>query len=291
MLLSKTVPALGRVFYPLGAGGQLNDLVDEIDEYFRHGIGLKPGDVVFDVGANIGAFALHAAQKSGGGLNLYCFEPIPQVYEALEKNLRTSPLLSDSQVQLFPVGLTALGEPAHAEFHYFKRLPCDTTQHLDEKRGEFAAFFSAKGESAGRSVERTVPGSVGRVAGSAIARAVASIPRGAMSQYVFERAIGRTKLRCPLETVEAVATREGVKRIDLLKVDVEGAELQVLQGLGPATWAKVRQVVLEGHDMDGRLDAIKLLLRQNGFDRVTSEVPPLAIDRKLNNFVLHALRS
>jgi hypothetical protein len=37
-------------------------------------------------------------------------------------------------------------------------------------------------------------------------------------------------------------------RIDLLKVDVEGEELAVLQGLDTAGWQRVQQVVVEVHD-------------------------------------------
>lgn len=291
MLLSKTVPHLGRIYHPLGAGAQFDDLVDEIDEYFQHGITLEKGDVVFDVGANIGAFALHAAKRAGGGLRFYCFEPIPEVHAALARNFETSPLLADSERHLFMVGLTALGAPDHAEFHYFKRLPCDTTQHIDEKREEFATFFAAKGDAAQSAMERALPGALGRATGKSVGRLVSGLPRGTVSRWFFDRAIGVTKLRCPLETIADVVEREGVARIDLLKVDVEGAELEVLQGVGEKVWPIVRQVVLEGHDKDGRLAAIEKLLRDHGFDDVHSEVPPLAVERALNNFVLHARRT
>ncbi len=33
--------------------------------------------------------------------------------------------------------------------------------------------------------------------------------------------------------------------MDLLKVDVEGAELDVLRGVDPQDWARIRQVVVE----------------------------------------------
>ena len=36
-----------------------------------------------------------------------------------------------------------------------------------------------------------------------------------------------------------------VQQIDLLKVDVEGAELDVLQGIGASQWAAIKQVVAE----------------------------------------------
>lgn len=270
---------------------QFDDLVEEIDEYFRNGITVQPGDVVFDVGANIGAFALVAAQRAGGPLDFYCFEPIPPVYQALEKNFSTNALLQSCSSHLYKEGLTAIGAQDQAEFHYFKRLPCDTTQHIDEKRAEFAAFFTAKGESLRASMMNKLPSWLGKTLGTLIGSFVARFPSSGLTRTVFELGIGATKVRCPLETIESVIRREGVKQVDLLKVDVEGAELEVLQGLGSDSWPLVRQVVLEGHDKDGRLEAIKTLLKKNGFSQITCEVPPLAVERKLNNFILHARRA
>ncbi len=291
MLLSKEVPGLGSVYHPLGAGAQFDDLIEEIDEYFAHGISLAAGDVVFDVGANIGAFALQASRHAGGPLEMYCFEPIPPVFAALEKNFAESPLLDQEKSHLFPLGLTSLEGPREAVFHYFKRLPCDTTQHIDEKRSEFAAFFRARGDSLQQRLGQRIPGAAGRMTGKAAASALSGVATGPFSRVIFDRAIGLTKLRCPLSTIEDVVHENAVSRIDLLKIDVEGAEYEVLLGIGPKTWPRIRQVVLEGHDKDGRLNAIKNLLQKHGFDFINSEVPPLAIERGLNNFILHAKRT
>jgi nonribosomal peptide synthetase DhbF len=289
MLLSTNVPDFGRVYRPLGSGGQFEDLMSEIDEYFRHGIELTRGDVVFDVGANIGAFALHAAKRAGGGLQMFCFEPIPPVFAALQKNFQASPVLADAQPHLYPLGLTHTGAAGEALFHYFKRMPCDTTQHIEEKRQEFEAFFQVRGTELKNRLggQRAWARGVGQFA----EHFVSNFSRRPLTRYIFEKAIGLTELRCPLTTVDEVVKREGVERIDLLKVDVEGAEYDVLQGIGESTWPKIRQVVMEGHDIDGRLDKIKSDLRTHGFNFIHSEVPPLAVARGLNNFILHARRT
>jgi FkbM family methyltransferase len=289
MLLPTHVPNFGRVYKPLGAGGQFVDLMKEIDEYFRHGIVLKKGDVVFDVGANIGAFALHAAKRAGGDLEIFCFEPIPPVFEALERNFQSSPLLVNAKAHLYALGLTRVGGDRKALFHYFKRLPCDTTQHLDEKRQEFAAFFR---QQASLVKERlTGQGATIRAAGAVVEDLIDGIPNRPFTRYLFEKLVGMTELQCPLSTVEEIVEREHVKRIDLLKIDVEGAEYDVLQGVGASTWPKIRQVVLEGHDIDGRLARIERDLATHGFDFIRSEVPDLAKERGLNNFILHARRT
>src|SRR6266849_5953366 len=52
---------------------------------FRHGITLCDDDCVFDVGANIGMFSLFA-QQIGKNVTVFAFEPILQIFEALDVN-------------------------------------------------------------------------------------------------------------------------------------------------------------------------------------------------------------
>lgn len=49
---------------------------------------LRTGDVVIDVGANIGLFTLVAARAVGPGGSVHAFEPVPGNCERLEENLR-----------------------------------------------------------------------------------------------------------------------------------------------------------------------------------------------------------
>jgi FkbM family methyltransferase len=49
---------------------------------------LRPGDVVIDVGANIGLFTLVAAKAVGAGGSVHAFEPVPGNCERLEENLK-----------------------------------------------------------------------------------------------------------------------------------------------------------------------------------------------------------
>jgi len=61
----------------------------------------------------------------------------------------------------------------------------------------------------------------------------------------------------------------GEEQIDLVKVDVEGAELCVLKGISDKLWTKIRQVVVET-DQSHKRDIEKLFLAK-GFTRVKSE--------------------
>lgn len=52
--------------------------------------------------------------------------------------------------------------------------------------------------------------------------------------------------------------------VDLLKVDVERAELDVLRGVADEDWPKIRQLVMEVHDLNGSLSAVRDLLDAKG---------------------------
>ena len=45
------------------------------------------------------------------------------------------------------------------------------------------------------------------------------------------------KIRVPLRTLDSILTKAGVSKIDFLSIDVEGTELQVLQGLNLEKYA------------------------------------------------------
>jgi len=52
---------------------------------------VKPGDIVFDIGANIGAHTLPVARKAGNGGRVFAFEPTAFAFQKLQKNLSLNP--------------------------------------------------------------------------------------------------------------------------------------------------------------------------------------------------------
>jgi FkbM family methyltransferase len=64
------------------------------------------------------------------------------------------------------------------------------------------------------------------------------------SQYV-ESERSTVVQAIPLQSAVALA---GQKRIDLLKIDVEGAEIEIVEGADPACWDSIDRVVVEYHD-------------------------------------------
>ncbi|MFY1633278.1 FkbM family methyltransferase [Solwaraspora sp. WMMB335] len=77
--------------------------------------------------------------------------------------------------------------------------------------------------------------------------------------------------------------------VDLLKIDVEGAELDVLRGVDADQWPLIGQVTLEVQDLGGRLEAVCELLRGQGF-LVSYERSPM-IPPEVLTYLVHARRA
>lgn len=80
----------------------------------------------------------------------------------------------------------------------------------------------------------------------------------------------------------------GNRPVDLLKVDVEGAELDVLAGIDGAYWPLIRQVSVEVHDLAGRLALICDLLRARGLAPEVSVAP--MTDPAVGHYLVRAVR-
>jgi hypothetical protein len=78
----------------------------------------------------------------------------------------------------------------------------------------------------------------------------------------------RQRIECELTTISAAMRDHGVEGVDLLKIDAEGAEWAVLQGIEASDWPRIRQFAIEVHDVEGRVDRIRALLEHKGYEVV-----------------------
>lgn len=261
------------------------ELLQEVEEYFTLGVKVSPGDTVLDIGANVGAFSLRVAEQCQGDVTLLCFEPSPDTYAALRKNFEENPLLKRTRHTVCAVGITSR-EHAGQElsFYNFRRFPTNSTFDLAGKRREFEVFFEDRGKRWGDKVSGVVPG-----LGRPLQWMIESLPKGKLGWWGSKLAMGFEEVKARLETLDEVLLREKVKRVDLLKIDVEGPELEVLRGLGPSTWPLINQVVIETNNRDGRKDLIVALLAANGLTKVRTAAQT-TIDNGLESVLLLAER-
>ncbi|HTC41826.1 MAG TPA: FkbM family methyltransferase [Candidatus Acidoferrales bacterium] len=137
---------------------------------------VKPGDTVFDIGANIGAHTLDMAKSAGRLGKVYAFEPSDFAFAKLKRNLA---LNSELQSRTYPRQIllaASFAEPPEREIYASWPLRSDGTVH-PKHRGRLVTVEHAT-----------------------------------------------------VEALDDFVNREGITRLDLIKIDVDGHELPVLQG-------------------------------------------------------------
>ncbi len=60
----------------------------DLTAFLRHNLRLQPGDVVLDIGANMGWYSLLAERLAPSGIDVFAFEPDPDNFQLLSENLR-----------------------------------------------------------------------------------------------------------------------------------------------------------------------------------------------------------
>jgi FkbM family methyltransferase len=155
----------GNVSRDLFLGQFEHDVIDFLEHY------LKPGMIVFDVGANIGVYSLLSAKYVGEHGGVHAFEPTPKIFAQLCDNVELN-------------GFTCV---------HLNQLA------VKEKSGTSMLYL---------------------------------YEQNAMNSLSRQDWVGRPLGQVEVETIsldEYISAHE-LPGVDLLKVDVEGAELAVLQG-------------------------------------------------------------
>jgi FkbM family methyltransferase len=103
---------------------------------------VKAGDVVYDIGANVGAYSLVASKHSGGKAKVFAFEPSFSTFSQLCKNI----FLNRCSGQVIPLHIALSDNTGIATFHYSSIIPGVALHALhsavDNKGKDFNAVFS-----------------------------------------------------------------------------------------------------------------------------------------------------
>jgi FkbM family methyltransferase len=155
---------------------------------------VKPGQTVYDVGANIGFFTMLCSRLVGPQGKVYAFEPIPQNLVTLRHNIALNGL---TNVVVVDKALSA------------------STGTAEMFVSPWSAFHSLNVEGASKQENH------GAEAGEIVVETV---------------------------TLDEFVEREGAPPPDLIKIDVEGAELIVVQGMRETLRSKQPLLLCELHD-------------------------------------------
>jgi 31-O-methyltransferase len=239
-------------------GEEVDWLYDEIfvrGAYAQQGVTLNAGDVVLDVGANIGMFSLYAS-KQAPNVTIHAFEPIPLLADILAENWQEHGI--QGTIHRFAVSDT----DGPVELQYYPDLTLMSGLHTDPQGDEAigVAWLENKGMLEFK------------------------------DQMLYPGRFRREKVSGERRTLSRIIKEQKLERIDLLKVDVERAEHEVLAGLNEADWPKVKQVVIEVHDIGGRLESMQSDLKRRGF-KVNVERDPMFAGTEIWNVYATRLKA
>jgi FkbM family methyltransferase len=164
---------------------------------------LRPGSVLYDVGANVGFMTLIAARMVGPEGHVYAFEPIPEIARALAQNAARNDLANVTVLEL------------------------------------------ALSDEAGEAVLR-----------------IPDVNQGAHLARVADH-VAADELTVRTAVLDDLVAERGLRPPTLVKLDVEGAELLVLDGARRTLEAHRPVLVIELHDTQ---EPIERLLPELGYE-------------------------
>ena len=205
-----------------------NIFVDE--NYYGSLQPLPTNACVFDVGANIGIFTLQMHHCCPDA-RVYAFEPIPANFDKMRRNVE----LYGLPTRMCNYGLS--NEEQEAVFTFYPNTSFMSTQYANVE--EVHKIMSLYIDEIG-------------------------IPDFAKAQMEWKYTTAET-VTCNLRRVSDVMREEQIEQIDLLKIVVERAELDVLNGIDDDDWPKIKQIVVELRDEHNRLSDVCTLLERKGY--------------------------
>lgn len=211
--------------------------------YVKNGIELEDGACVFDVGANIGLFTLYVHNRFNN-IESYSFEPAPPLFEIACANVaRYAP-----EAKMFNVGISDSKRTASFCFYPNSSGMSSFYADIDEEKAALLAIMLNQ-------LRKGMPG-------------MEQLMKQA--DDLLEQRFKSQTFECHLQQLSEIIRAHGVAQIDLLKIDAQKSELDALLGVDGDDWERIRQVVVEVHNISGRLDQITTLLRERGF-KITVE--------------------
>ena len=220
--------------------------------YLRHGIELRDGDCVFDVGANIGMASVFFS-KERRAVRIFAFEPSPAAFECLKANLE----LHRADAQTFECGLSR--EPGTAEFTFYPGNSVMSGFHadLEKDRAATKTFMVNSGFE----------------------------PRHA--ELFLGSKFKRVTFPCRLRTLSD-DHRRGTGGADRSIESGCREERERCSGGNPGgALGLIRQIVVEVHDEDGALDEVQDMLARHGFETTAEQDPQLKGTAIFSVFATH----
>lgn len=229
--------------------------------YARNGIVIGDGATVLDVGGNIGLFSLFAHYEADG-VRVFTFEPSIELFGLLKQNLAEHGVNAEP----FNIGVSDREETADLTFY--------------PRSSGMSSFMPDEAEE--KANLRALISNQSRIGDDGEAKELRP-HEDELMDIRFQAVTYPVDLR-PLS---AIIRERGIECVDLVKIDVQKSEEKVISGIADEDWPKFRQLVMEVHDGDGRVERLARGLRSRGFS-VTVEQDPMYERTDIHN--LYAIR-
>lgn len=242
-------------------------LIAEIFEHsiYQNGnISYSAGDAILDIGGNVGLFAHFASQQCDDLVIISC-EPIPDLHELLCKNTAS---IRNAKVKPLLTGVASNSAPMR--FHYTPRFPCAST-----------AFPDLSDDNFDRAVEFTL-GAFEQLKSPTLRRVLQIIPspiRRLIATWTTRYHTKSIEIECQMTTISGLIDQFDLERVALVKMDIEGAEVEALKGIRSEHWHRLEQFCIETHFGDEIFDEVQRILCDRGYDVSHRQNPMAPADR------------
>ena len=221
-------------------------LYEHINGYLNHNlITVRSGDTIIDVGANIGIFGIKLS-KMFSNIKIFAFEPIDPIFSVLEKN---ADLTKNKNFKVFQWGLSDKNEFINCT--YYPNSPAMSTANPDMWESDKELLIALKGNLANSPKNWWWAKYIPKTLYPYIVRRLRKNPE---------------QIKCQLKTLSDSIKECQIEKINLLKIDCEGNELKVINGIDDSTWDIIIQLIIEVHDINGRLDYIVNMLKARQYN-------------------------
>lgn len=198
--------------------------VDKV--YLKRGINVKDGDVILDVGANIGLFSRFISTQANN-LKIFTFEPIPAIFNVLEANLKDI----NADIKNFNIGLGKKEETL--DITYYPKCSGDSAIIPFDWDLKVDLFLKNYEETICKDMPQAI-----------------NIPEDQRKELVEAglKAVYRGKIvQCQIRPLSQIIQENNIEQINLMKIDAENYEWQVLAGIKDDDWGKIQQIAMEVH--------------------------------------------
>lgn len=214
-----------------------NEIFEE-NTYRKPEFKINPEGIVFDIGANIGLFALYMTSWIDG-IQVKCLEPSPTCAEILRENTKH---LGD-QVQVLEVA--AGDQNINCEFFHYPgyTIMSSLLANDAEDRATLIAGTKAQAEKRGLKMsDREL-------------------------ELLTDTILGKREIyTCTMRRISDIIKEQKIERVSLLKIDVEKAEHMVLAGLDAEHLDLVDNIIIEVHDLgNNEHKQVSDRLKRSGF--------------------------